>query len=74
MCALPTPTNTVCDGVGGFDNQENELRDLLAAHWNRLADTYCDKSGVNVMIGHLMFAENGGPVVQEPDDEILFFI
>jgi exonuclease SbcD len=53
-----------------FDtDKEVELRDLLAKHWNNLADQYCDSAGVNILMAHLFFAEVGKPQEKEPDDE-----
>ncbi|RMG72729.1 MAG: exonuclease subunit SbcD [Bacteroidetes bacterium] len=37
----------------GAEAPEAALRDLLAQHWARLADTYCDETGVNVLMAHL---------------------
>jgi exonuclease SbcD len=53
-----------------FDtDKENELRDLLAKHWKSLAEQYCDNEGVNMLMAHLFFAEEGKPQEKEPEDE-----
>lgn len=53
-----------------FDSdKETELRDLLAAHWKNLAEQYCDTAGVNMLMAHLFFAEQGKPQEKEPEDE-----
>jgi exonuclease SbcD len=53
-----------------FDtDKENELRDLLAKHWKSLAEQYCDNEGVNMLMAHLFFAEEGKAQEKEPEDE-----
>jgi exonuclease SbcD len=52
-----------------LDNEEQELRELLGAHWKHLADTYCDKAGVNLLVTHLYVSEEGGNQPEEPEDE-----
>jgi len=51
------------------ENAEDELRELLARHWDRLSQEYCDNNGVNVLLAHLLFMREGGEVPEEPDDE-----
>lgn len=54
-----------------FDSpdKEQELRDLLSNHWKELADAYCDDAGINLLMAHLFFAEEGKTMEKEPDDE-----
>jgi exonuclease SbcD len=53
-----------------FDtDKEVELRNLLANHWKNLAEQYCDNTGVNMLMAHLFFAEEGKPQEKEPEDE-----
>jgi exonuclease SbcD len=37
----------------GFDNSEEELRQVLQKYWQNLADKYCDDFGVNILVAHL---------------------
>jgi exonuclease SbcD len=55
-------------GLSSVD-QEEELRQLLKDHWNRLAETYCDEQGVNVLLAHLLFMNEGSAEPEEPEDE-----
>lgn len=49
--------------------QEEELRQVLQAHWAGLADQYCDAGGVNILLSHLFVVEKGTPLPDEPLDE-----
>lgn len=49
--------------------QEEELRQVLQAHWAGLADQYCDAAGVNILLSHLFVVEKGTPLPDEPLDE-----
>lgn len=51
------------------DDKEQELRDLLSNHWQSLADRYCDAKGVNILLAHLFFADEGKKAEEEPEDE-----
>lgn len=53
----------------GDQNPDQELRNLLRQDWHRLADTYCDTKGVNVLMAHLYFMPLHGVAPEEPDDE-----
>jgi exonuclease SbcD len=53
----------------GLESEDQELRELLGQHWKHLADTYCDKMGVNLMVTHLYVSEEGGIQPEEPEDE-----
>jgi DNA repair protein SbcD/Mre11 len=57
------------DGDADEADTEQELRQVLAAHWQFLADTYCDDQGVNVLMAHLYVMKKDGPAPEEPDDE-----
>jgi exonuclease SbcD len=50
-------------------NQEKDLQDLLADHWRLLADRHCDDKGVNILMTHLLFMNEGDEVPEEPEDE-----
>ncbi len=51
------------------DNSEEELRDYLQTYWHKLADTYCDKNGVNILLSHLFVVKKGAEMPEEPEDE-----
>jgi exonuclease SbcD len=48
---------------------EEELRDILKQHWDQLAQKHFDRSGVNLMVAHLLFMNEGDDIPEEPDDE-----
>jgi len=48
---------------------EGELRDLLANHWQELSNKYCDKNGVNILMTHLFVINKDGEQPEEPEDE-----
>lgn len=39
------------------ENQAAELRELLQSHWAKLAQSYCDEQGVNVLMAHLFLTQ-----------------
>jgi len=53
----------------GFENSEEELRKILQQKWNDLAEKYCDKNGVNLLVSHLFLIEKDGEIPEEPADE-----
>ncbi len=53
----------------GVDNHEEEMRAILARHWQHLSDQYCDVQGVNVLVAHLFVVERGRQVLDEPEGE-----
>jgi len=53
----------------GYEDTEEELRQVLADRWQKLADMYCDDKGVNVLASHLFVVGRGEPQPEEPDDE-----
>jgi len=58
----------------GKNHPQQQLRQLLANQWSRLASKYCNNSGVNIMVSHLYFMSKNTPAPEESDDEksILF--
>lgn len=52
----------------GADEQLG-LNQVLSASWQKLADTYCDAAGVNLLTAHLYMNKKGGPVLEEPEGE-----
>ena len=53
----------------GLENKEQQLNELLKAHWNELASQYCDDTGVNILTAHLYLLERGGEIIEEPEGE-----
>ncbi len=53
----------------GEENAEAALRDVLQKHWQELADQYCDKQGINILLGHMFCMEKGGEREEEGEDE-----
>lgn len=53
----------------GIDDSDVKLREVLAKHWQSLADKYCDKNGVNILAAHLYLMKKGEIPPEEPEDE-----
>lgn len=53
----------------GIGEEDRQLRQLLAAHWERLAERYCDRHGVNLLMAHLFMMKEGEVPPEEPEDE-----
>lgn len=53
----------------GIEAPDAALREVLAAHWAHLAETYCDDQGVNVLMTHLFFVPSSGEMPEEPEGE-----
>ncbi len=53
----------------GTDDRDEELRNVLAEHWQNLADEYCDEQGVNLLVSHHFFVRKGETPVEEEDGE-----
>lgn len=53
----------------GIDNTDEQLRQILQNHWQSIADEYCDREGVNVLLTHLFIGERGSPPQEEPEGE-----
>jgi len=65
----PYANETLLRTYLGEKDRENELRNLLAGRWKALADKYCDKSGVNLFLGHFFFVKEGEKPEPEPESE-----
>jgi DNA repair protein SbcD/Mre11 len=51
-------------------NSEESLRQVLAKHWQELADNYCNELGINMLVTHLyMMQEHDPSPPEEPEDE-----
>jgi len=53
----------------GPDDKELQLNQLLMDSWKRLADTYCDTKGVNILTTHLYMLQRDGDILEEPEGE-----
>ena len=53
----------------GSENTEEELRSVLQSHWQSLAEEYCNKDGVNILMTHLFIAQRNNPIPDEPEGE-----
>jgi exonuclease SbcD len=53
----------------GPDDKELQLNHLLMDSWKKLADTYCDTKGVNILTTHLYMLQRDGEILEEPEGE-----
>jgi DNA repair protein SbcD/Mre11 len=53
----------------GYENSEEELRNVLEVKWRELAEKYCDDKGVNILLTHLFLIKEGGEIPREPEEE-----
>lgn len=53
----------------GYDDSEEELRNILQDKWGHLSEKYCDNKGVNILMTHLFVVKKGAAMPIEPDDE-----
>lgn len=53
----------------GKDDSEEELRTVLQEKWKDLADRYCDREGVNLLVTHHFVVRKGEDLPEEPADE-----
>ncbi|HRX12389.1 MAG TPA: exonuclease subunit SbcD [Draconibacterium sp.] len=53
----------------GYENSEEELRNVLQQNWSSLAGKYCNNQGVNILVSHLFIVEKGSALPEEPADE-----
>lgn len=51
------------------EEKDVALENSLKSSWSNLADTYCDKHGVNILTTHLYMMKRGGEKLEEPDGE-----
>ena len=51
------------------ENSEQELRELLKEKWDFLANKYCDKKGINILLSHHFFVKEGEKAIENSDDE-----
>ncbi|MDD2474412.1 MAG: exonuclease subunit SbcD [Dysgonamonadaceae bacterium] len=51
------------------EEKDVALQNSLKTTWNKLAEEYCDKNGVNLLVTHLYMLKRGGEILEEPDGE-----
>lgn len=51
------------------EDKEAELNNILAEHWKKNADEFCDENGVNLLMTHLYMNKKGAPILEEPEGE-----
>lgn len=51
------------------EQKEAELNKVLAEHWQKNADKFCDEKGVNLLMTHLYMNQKGAPLLDEPEGE-----
>lgn len=51
------------------EDKEAELNNVLAEHWKKNADYFCDENGVNLLMTHLYINKKGAPILEEPEGE-----
>ncbi|WP_449388452.1 metallophosphoesterase family protein [Chryseobacterium lineare] len=51
------------------EQKEAELNQVLAEHWQKNADEFCDENGVNLLMTHLYMNKKGAPLLDEPEGE-----
>ncbi len=53
----------------GLGDSEEELSTVLQERWQKLADRYCDRDGVNILVSHLFMIQKGEAFPEEPEEE-----
>lgn len=51
------------------EQKEAELNQVLAEHWQKNADEFCDENGVNLLMTHLYMNKKDTPLLDEPEGE-----
>lgn len=51
------------------EDKEKQLNTVLKEHWQKIADTYCNTKGVNLLVSHLYMNKKGQQLLNEPDGE-----
>ncbi len=69
LILTPYPNEIRLKKYLGKEDKEEGLRQILAQHWQELADRFCDSNGVNLLATHLYMMQEGGEAPEEPDGE-----
>ncbi|MBW8524320.1 exonuclease SbcCD subunit D [Chryseobacterium chendengshani] len=51
------------------ENKEEQLSHVLSESWRQIADEFCDKKGINLLMAHLYMNKKGAPLLDEPEGE-----
>ena len=51
------------------EEKDVALQNSLKSSWAKLAGTYCDNKGINILVTHLYMLKRGGEILEEPDGE-----
>ncbi|MBV8326459.1 exonuclease SbcCD subunit D [Chryseobacterium sp.] len=51
------------------ENKEEEINKVLSETWKKLADEFCDESGVNLLTAHLYMNKKDAEILEEPEGE-----
>lgn len=51
------------------EDKSKQLNEVLNDHWLKIADTYCDTKGINLLISHLYMNKRDASLLEEPDGE-----
>lgn len=51
------------------EDKKAALNNVLAEHWKKNADEFCDENGVNLLMTHLYINKKGAPILEEPEGE-----
>ncbi len=51
------------------EEKDVALQSSLKDSWGKIAATYCNNKGVNILVTHLYMLKRGGEVLEEPDGE-----
>lgn len=51
------------------EDKNKQLNEVLSDHWLKIANTFCDNKGINVLISHLYMNRKGQQLLEEPDGE-----
>lgn len=51
------------------EDKNSALNQVLQESWQEIADKYCDKKGINLLISHLYMMNRNGEILEEPDGE-----
>ncbi|MBW7676076.1 metallophosphoesterase family protein [Chryseobacterium chendengshani] len=51
------------------ENKEEQLSHVLSESWRQIADEFCDKKGINLLMAHLYMNKKGAPLLDESEGE-----
>lgn len=51
------------------DEKQEQLNSVLKEQWSKIANEFCDKNGVNLLLTHLYMNKRGTTLLEEPEGE-----